>query len=185
MLTTERFHPDIQPSEFLLSAPPAPSVMSSSLNLSMMQSAFQRFKHGIEQRIEGMTPYLDKIMTELDTLSSALSDDIDVIIPNDGKRQSVSFTFAIFLILNTSSRQTLEKEFIEHAEQACDRILSLIQGVVEDVSGRGDVSVRRSMFGGRIAHELALNPLPGHLHCSNAYCDSKSSYAIWLSDVAH
>ena len=72
-------------------------------------------------------------------------------------------------------RQTLEKEFVEHAEEACDRILSLIQDVVEDVSGRADVSVRRAMFGGRIAHELALHPLPGHLHCSNAYCDSMCS----------
>ena len=78
---------DINPVDFLLSALPPPSVTHASLNVSLGQSSFQRFKHGIEQRIDGLTPLIQKVLSEAENSASKLRDDLNcVFLDEQGRR---------------------------------------------------------------------------------------------------
>lgn len=68
---------DISPTTFLLSAPSIPSVSQASLSASLAQSSFQRFSRGIKQRMDGMTPLIDSIASDLESVACKLRSDLD------------------------------------------------------------------------------------------------------------
>lgn len=87
--TLIRLSPDISPAEFLLTAPLAPSVIQSTLNVPLSQSSFQRFKHNVKQRMDGTTPFIDKILSDAESAALSLRDDLDFAFADEKSRRYV------------------------------------------------------------------------------------------------
>ncbi|KAI5121815.1 hypothetical protein M0805_003251 [Coniferiporia weirii] len=121
---TEGSELDISPAEFLLSAPPIVSVSQASLGLSISHSSFQRFRQAIRQRIDGTTPFIDKIMSEVEASTLSLRTDLDCAFADE------------------ESKQSPENAHRLSSEKTTELLLSSVKGLLDEE--RGDSAQRLS-----------------------------------------
>ncbi|THH11615.1 hypothetical protein EW145_g545 [Phellinidium pouzarii] len=157
---------DISPAEFLLSAPPTPSVSQASLGISIAHSSFQRFKHAIKQHVDSMTPFIDKIITDAESITLDLRDDLD-------------YAFA-----DEESKHDLEAEYILHSEKTAGQLLSSLQELLDEEKGESEQSVRRLVFLGRVTQKLSSSPLIANMRCSTSFSDKYHIQAERLYDFS-
>ncbi|KAL5494903.1 hypothetical protein ACEPAI_365 [Sanghuangporus weigelae] len=161
----EDAHLDLSPAEYLLSAPTASSLTQSSLNASLAQSSFRRFKQGIQQRIDGVTPFLDKILSDAESAALNLRNDL-------------SFAF------EEGKGKSLPASYVSDSEMIANELLDSVENML-DTGERNPVSERSlqcAYLQGRVAQKLSLSPLIAYLRCSDTFSDSWHARARQIYD---
>lgn len=125
---------DLAPAEFLLSAPPPPSVTQATLNVSFGQSSFQRFKHGIEQRIDGATPLVHKILSEAENAALKLRDDLNPVLSDEKGKRYVD-TCLDARVQTHVSYDSLEDSYIPYSEKTVSDILASLEALADGETG--------------------------------------------------
>ncbi|KAL5535843.1 hypothetical protein ACEPAF_3937 [Sanghuangporus sanghuang] len=156
---------DLSPVEYLLSAPTVSSLTQSSFNASLAQSSFRRFKQGIQQRIDGITPRIDKTLSDAESAALNLRNDLKFAF-EDGKGKS------------------LPASYISDSEIIADELLDSIKDML-DTRERNSVSehsLQCTYLLGRLAQKLSLSPLIAYLRCSDNFSDSWHARARQIYD---
>ncbi|EJD03576.1 uncharacterized protein FOMMEDRAFT_145857 [Fomitiporia mediterranea MF3/22] len=160
----EDCHFELSPVEFLLSAPPTPSVTHASLNVPLAQSSFNRFKHGIQQRIDGMTPRIDTLLSDTESATVKLRDDLDRAFTDD-------------------QDDTFRTLYASDSEKAAGELVTSVEGLLGAETEDSGERKKRLYLLARIAQKLSISPLISYLRCSAAFSDECHARARRIYDV--
>ncbi|KAF8581650.1 hypothetical protein K439DRAFT_1618864 [Ramaria rubella] len=149
---------DINPSTFLFSAPTISTLLLQIPdNAGTATSPLKRFKDAVRQRVEGRTPLLYRVLSEIESKAHEINKNLDVMKEDDDKSQ------------NLKSRVM---EFYYGAAQvsAANICVVLERILTEELSntGTGTVpAVNAIVFVGRLCYYLSLSPCISSLRCRN------------------
>ncbi|KAL5533894.1 hypothetical protein ACEPAG_354 [Sanghuangporus baumii] len=154
---------DLSPVEYLLSAPTASSLTQSSLNASLAQSSFRRFKQGIQQRIDGITPFVDKVLSDAESAALNLRNDMKFAF-EEGKGRS------------------LPASYVSDSEMIANELLDSVENMLDTGERNPGRSLQCAYLQGRLAQKLSLSPLIAYLRCSDTFNDSWHARARQIYD---
>lgn len=90
---------DIAPASYLLSAPQTPSVSQTGISPSLAVLTFQKYKHAVQQRVDGRTPFVERLISETESGALRLRQDLEVTIGDDSDSRLVGYTALATLLL--------------------------------------------------------------------------------------
>lgn len=138
---------DVHPPFYLF----APSIPFPSLSTAASTSttrgpaaSLPTFRTALRKRVAGRTPLVEAVVHELETLASALRDDIGVL------RESADGTPA--------GDSALERAFGASAREALDGVVRVLKAELEEANGFDLAEgIRRELFLGRVAVHLCVS----------------------------